>query len=96
MFAYKQYLLVYGYHPDVWYDAVSYLENASKTASDRGVGNIETHTHTSHHYIQDNNLATKFEEDARDMYSKAVAGLMKDNLLINFAFADFEEVSGEP
>ena len=27
------------------------------------------------------------------MYSKAVTGLMKDNLLINFAFADFEEVS---
>lgn len=39
MFGYKQCLLVYGYHPDVWYDAVSYLENASKSASDRGVGN---------------------------------------------------------
>ena len=43
--------------------------------------------------MQDSELAKKFEEDARDMYSKAITGLMRDNLLINFAFADFEEVS---
>ena len=42
IFAYKQCLLVYGYHPDMWYDAVSYLENASKSASDRGVGNKQS------------------------------------------------------
>jgi len=27
------------------------------------------------------------------MYSTAVASVMKENLLINFSFADFEEVS---
>lgn len=46
--------------------------------------------------MQDNELAKKFEEDAREMYSKAVSGLMRDNLLINFAFADFEEVKCDP
>lgn len=98
MFAYKQCLLVYGYHPDIWYDAVSYLENASKSASDRGVGDkvsltvCACHTHT-HTHVQDSELAKKFEEDARDVYSKAIIGLMRDNLLFNFAFADFEEVS---
>ena len=51
-----------------------------------------SHPHI-HMYVQDNELAKKFEEDARDMYSKAITGLMRDNLLFNFTFADFEEVS---
>jgi len=38
-------------------------------------------------------LAKQFEEDAREMYNTAVTSVMKENLLINFAFADFEEVS---
>jgi len=42
---------------------------------------------------QDNTLAKQFEDDARDMYTTAVAGVMKGSLLINFSFADFEEVS---
>ncbi|XP_065896661.1 cleavage stimulation factor subunit 3-like [Dysidea avara] len=78
MFGYKQCLLVYGHHPDIWYEAVSYLENASKSANDRG----------------DNTLAKQFEEDAREMYSTAITNVMKGNLLINFSFADFEEWHG--
>ena len=50
------------------------------------------HTHT-HTYTQDNELAKKFEDDARDVYGKAITGLMRENLLFNFVFADFEEVS---
>ena len=50
-------------------------------------------TNYPHQCIQDSELTRKFEEDTRDMYSKAITGLMRGNLLINFAFADFEEVS---
>lgn len=53
-----------------------------------------TITHNTNN-AQDNELAKKFEEDAREMYTKAITGLMRENLLINFAFADFEEVSDD-
>lgn len=37
MFAYEQCLLCLGHHPDIWYEAASYLEQASKLLAEKGV-----------------------------------------------------------
>lgn len=37
MFAYEQCLLCMGHHPDIWYEAASYLEQASKQLTGKGV-----------------------------------------------------------
>lgn len=37
MFAYEQCLLCLGHHPDIWYEAASYLDHASKILVEKGV-----------------------------------------------------------
>lgn len=37
MFAYEQCLLCLGHHPDIWYEAASYLELSSKLLAEKGV-----------------------------------------------------------
>ena len=37
MFVFEQCLLCFAYHPDVWYDAASYLENTGRDLIERGV-----------------------------------------------------------
>jgi cleavage stimulation factor subunit 3 len=37
MFAYEQCLLCLWHHPDIWYEAASFLESASKVLHDKGV-----------------------------------------------------------
>ncbi|XP_021344341.1 cleavage stimulation factor subunit 3-like, partial [Mizuhopecten yessoensis] len=36
MFAYEQSLLCLGHHPDIWYEAASYLEESSKILTEKG------------------------------------------------------------
>lgn len=37
MFAYEQCLLCLGHHPDIWYEAATYLEESSKILTEKGV-----------------------------------------------------------
>lgn len=37
MFAYEQCLLCLGHHPDIWYEAATYLEQSSKILTEKGV-----------------------------------------------------------
>ena len=37
MFAFEQALLCLGHHPDIWIEAATYLENASKLLTEKGV-----------------------------------------------------------
>lgn len=37
-------------------------------------------------------IAQQWADEARTMYTKAISGPLPDNLLINFAYADFEEL----
>jgi Pre-mRNA 3''-end processing (cleavage and polyadenylation) factor len=37
MFAFEQCLLCFTFHPDVWYDAASYLEITGRDLIERGV-----------------------------------------------------------
>ena len=41
MFAYEQCLLCLGHHPDIWYEAASYLEQASKLLAGKGVSSLQ-------------------------------------------------------
>uniref|UniRef100_UPI00358F54D8 cleavage stimulation factor subunit 3 isoform X2 n=1 Tax=Myxine glutinosa TaxID=7769 RepID=UPI00358F54D8 len=75
MFAYEQCLLVLGHHPDIWYEAAQFLEQSSKVLSEKG----------------DVNNAKVFSDEAGAMYERAVGTVLKQNMLLYFAFADYEE-----
>ena len=65
-----------GHHPDIWYEAASYLEQSSKLLTEKG----------------DQNAGKMFADEAAAIFERATTSLMKSNKLIYFAYADFEEV----
>jgi len=75
MFAYEQCLLCLGHHPDIWIEAASYLDQSSKILVEKG----------------DANPGKIFADEAAAIYERAINSLMKKNMLIYFAYADFEE-----
>lgn len=75
LFAYEQALLCMGYHVDLWYEACSYLEQISRFFSELG----------------DAPLSKKFLDETSNLYERAIQTYMKSNMLIHFAYADFEE-----
>jgi cleavage stimulation factor subunit 3 len=77
MFAYEQCLLSLGYHPDIWYEAASYLHQMSVSLADKG--NIA--------------LSKQYADEVGNLYERATGTSMKTNFLIHFSHADFEEVS---
>ena len=42
---------------------------------------------------QDQNAGKLFADEAAAVYERAITTLLKDNMLLYFAYADFEEVS---
>ncbi|KAH9280651.1 Cleavage stimulation factor subunit 3 [Echinococcus granulosus] len=74
MFAYEQCLLCLGHHPDIWYEAASYLEQASKLLTGKG----------------DQAMASQFADDTAAMYERGI-NLLKNNIMLYFAYADYEE-----
>uniref|UniRef100_A0A3P9ANC3 Cleavage stimulation factor subunit 3 n=1 Tax=Esox lucius TaxID=8010 RepID=A0A3P9ANC3_ESOLU len=75
MFAYEQCLLVLGHHPDVWYEAAQFLEYSSKLLAEKG----------------DMNNSKLFSDEAANIYERAIGTLLRKNMLLYFAFADYEE-----
>ncbi|XP_063217787.1 protein suppressor of forked [Bacillus rossius redtenbacheri] len=75
MFAYEQCLLCLGHHPDIWYEAAQFLEQSSKLLTEKG----------------DVNAAKLFSDEAATIYERATASLLSKNMLLYFAYADFEE-----
>ncbi|CAF3540845.1 unnamed protein product [Rotaria sordida] len=73
--AYEQCLLCLGYHADLWYEVCAYLEQTSHGYSERG----------------DAQLSKRFLDDAAILYERAIQTYMRSNMLIHFAYADFEE-----
>ncbi|CAF2004236.1 unnamed protein product [Rotaria magnacalcarata] len=73
--AYEQCLLCLGYHADLWYEACAYLEQISRTFSERG----------------DAHLTKRFLDEASALYERAIQTYMRSNMLIYFAYTDFEE-----
>ncbi|XP_049793735.1 protein suppressor of forked [Schistocerca nitens] len=75
MFAFEQCLLCLGHHPDIWYEAAQFLEQSSKLLTEKG----------------DVTAAKLFSDEAAAVYERATASLLKKNMLLYFAYADFEE-----
>ncbi|XP_057314296.1 cleavage stimulation factor subunit 3-like [Hydractinia symbiolongicarpus] len=75
MFAFEQCLLCYAFHPDMWYEAASYLENTGRELIERG----------------DMQSGQKLWEEAVALYERATSTFLKNNLLLHFSYADFEE-----
>ncbi|KAI0232191.1 Cleavage stimulation factor subunit 3 [Lamellibrachia satsuma] len=75
MFAYEQCLLCLGHHPDIWIEAATFLEQASKLLTEKG----------------DQNTGKLFADEAAAMYERAITTILKANMLNHFAYADFEE-----
>ncbi|CAF2143536.1 unnamed protein product [Rotaria magnacalcarata] len=73
--AYEQCLLCLGFHSDLWYEACAFLEQTSREYSDKG----------------DTHLTKRFLDDAAILYERSVQTYMRSNMLIHFAYADFEE-----
>lgn len=73
-YSYKQCLLCFGHHPNVWHEYASYLDEQIKSLNDK-----EAET------------SKKLSRELTTLYERATKGLMKHNLLIHFAYADFEE-----
>ena len=57
------------------YEGALFLEQTSKTLSEKG----------------DVKLSTQLADEAAALYERALGGFMKKNMLLHFAFADFEE-----
>ncbi|XP_055940749.1 cleavage stimulation factor subunit 3-like isoform X2 [Argiope bruennichi] len=75
MFAYEQCLLCLGHHPDIWYEAALFLEQSSKLLTEKG----------------DLSAGKLFSEEAGAIYDRATTTFLKTNMLLHFAYADFEE-----
>ena len=68
-----------GHHPELWYEAAQFLVRMSRDLTDSG----------------DMIGGKKLGDDAADLYRRATSILMKQNPLIHFAYANFEEGRGK-
>ncbi|XP_066255675.1 protein suppressor of forked [Euwallacea similis] len=75
IFALEQCLLCLGHHPDIWYQAAQFLEHSSKILTEKG----------------DVNAAKVFSEEAANVFERATSTLLSRNMLLYFAYADYEE-----
>ncbi|XP_031552725.1 cleavage stimulation factor subunit 3-like [Actinia tenebrosa] len=75
MYAYEQCLQCMGFNPDIWCEAASYLETTSKQLAEKG----------------DMQGSKLLSDEASNLYERAINGLMSLNMLLYFAYADFEE-----
>jgi len=75
MFAYEQSLLCLGHHPDIWYEAATFLQESSKTLQEKG----------------DVDSSKLFLEQASQLFERAVTGVLNKCTLLYFTYADFEE-----
>ncbi|KAF6206641.1 hypothetical protein GE061_017877 [Apolygus lucorum] len=75
MFAFEQCLLCLGHHADVWYEAAQFLDYSSKLLTEKG----------------DVTSAKLFNDEAGNMFDRATNTVLQNNMLLHFAYADFEE-----
>ncbi|GLH16733.1 Protein suppressor of forked [Gryllus bimaculatus] len=75
VFAFEQCLLCLGHHPEIWYDAARFLEKSSKILTEKGVFSA----------------GKTFSDEASAFYERATSTWVKKNMLLVFAYADFEE-----
>jgi len=77
MFAIEQSLLSMATHPDIHFEAVNYLQQMSVSMAEKCEATASRH----------------YAEEAINMFERSIKSFMKNNMLIYFAYADYEEVS---
>lgn len=77
-YAYKQFLLCFGHHPNIWHEFAAYLDEQVRSLSEK-----------------DGDLVKRLLKELTALYERAIKGMMKNNLLIHFAYADFEELRND-
>ncbi|KAL4083506.1 hypothetical protein QTP88_028822 [Uroleucon formosanum] len=75
MFAFDQALLCMTHHPDFWHEAAQFLDGSSKILSEKG----------------DISAAKQYSDEAANIYERAIGTVLNTNILLRFAYADFEE-----
>lgn len=76
MYAYEQWLLSMPNHPDVFYEAAGYLQQMSLVMAEKCDAPLSKH----------------YANEANNIYERAITTSMKQNMLIYFAYCDFQEV----
>jgi cleavage stimulation factor subunit 3 len=76
MFAYEQAFLCLAYHPDIWFEAANFLNKESQ----------------EYLKLDKETDAKRLINEAENLYERAINTFMKDNTLVYFAYADFQEV----
>ena len=82
LFAYEQSFLCLAYHCDIWHEAACYIYKQSDKYF------AESFQTQDDLYLKESN-----QNAAACLYERAINTFMKNNILINLAYADFEEVS---
>ncbi len=77
MFAIEQSLLSMATHPDIHFEAVNYLQQMSSTMAEKCEATASRH----------------YSEEAVAMFERSIKSFMKTNMLMYFAYADYEEVT---
>lgn len=75
IYAYDQCLLYMGTHPDIHYEAASYLQQMSLLMAEKCDAMMSRH----------------YANECINLYEKAINSFMKHNMLIYFAYCDYEE-----
>lgn len=75
MFAIEQSLLSMATHPDIHFEAVNYLQQMSSTMAEKCEATASRH----------------YSEEAVAMFERSIKSFMKTNMLMYFAYADYEE-----
>lgn len=76
MFAYEQCLLCMATHPDIYFEETAYLQHMSYLMAEKCDAAMSKH----------------YAAEAINLYERAINTFMKHNMLIYFAYCDFEEV----
>ncbi|KAL7670462.1 hypothetical protein ACOME3_005397 [Neoechinorhynchus agilis] len=76
VYAYEQCILCIGHRPDIWYEAVEYMCGVGRQLLREG----------------DSVNSRQIYKEAGGLFDRAIETFMRDNRLIHFAFADFQEL----
>ena len=76
MFAYEQALLALATHPDMYYEAASYLQQMSAMMAEKCDASMSKH----------------YANEAVNLFERAISTFMRQNLLTYLAYCDYEEV----
>ena len=100
MFAHEQFLLSMATHPDVYFEAVNYLQQMSLIMVKifkKDLNGFIYNRKNVFFFVKkaekcDTVMSKNYANEATNLYDRAINSFMKHNMLIYFSYCDFEEV----